>query len=104
VRSRKGFAPISLTGVRARYPFRIDAVCLLPEHLHCIWTLPEGDSDYAVRWKEIKRLFTRGYLKAVGPGGARNASRQRRGGVFGSTRFEMRLISAGIWKLFISTR
>ena len=62
------------------YGFRSsDAVCLLPEHLHCIWTLPEGDADYAVRWKNIKRLFTRSYLKQVGPGGARNASRQRRG-------------------------
>ena len=55
------------------------AVCLLPEHLHCIWSLPEGDADYSKGWKEIKRKFTRGYLLEVGPGGERNASRVRRG-------------------------
>jgi putative transposase len=65
--------------VRKRYPFKIEAVCLLPEHLHCVWVLPEDDQDYSVRWKEIKRLFTHGYIKAVGPGEARNASRQKRG-------------------------
>ena len=65
--------------VRERYPFTIDAVCLLPEHLHCIWTLPEGDANYGVRWKNIKRFFTKGYLKKIGLGVARNASRQRRG-------------------------
>jgi putative transposase len=44
--------------VKERFPFTTEAVCLLPEHIHCIWTLPEGDSNYSVRWKEIKRLFT----------------------------------------------
>jgi putative transposase len=65
--------------VRKRFPFTVDAVCLLPDHLHCIWVLPEGDANYAVRWKEIKRLFTRSYLDRVGPGEARNASRESRG-------------------------
>ena len=48
--------------VRGRFPFRTVAVCLLPEHLHCIWSLPEGDAAYPLRWKEIKRLFTKAYL------------------------------------------
>ena len=71
--------------VRKRFPLRIDAVCLrplgclLPDHIHCIWVLPEGDANYAVRWKEIKRLFTRSYLDRVGPGETRNASRESRG-------------------------
>jgi putative transposase len=65
--------------VRERYPFTTDAVCLLPEHLHCIWTLPEGDANYSVRWKEIKRMFTKGYLDQIGPGEMRNDSRVRRG-------------------------
>ena len=47
--------------VMERFPFTQDPVCLLPEHLHCVWTLPEGDSNYSVRWKEIKRYFTREY-------------------------------------------
>ena len=65
--------------VNDRLPFETIAVCLLPEHIHCIWRLPEGDANYAVRWKEIKTRFTRRYLKEVGPGSERNASRQKRG-------------------------
>ena len=65
--------------VQRRFPFRTVAVCLLPEHLHCIWSLPEGDADYPVRWKEIKRLFTKGYLARVGPGEERNESRVMKG-------------------------
>jgi putative transposase len=40
-------------------PFRIDAIVVLPEHLHCIWTLPPGDSDYSARWGVIKANFSR---------------------------------------------
>ena len=36
-------------------PFHIDAWVLLPDHLHCIWTLPEDDSDFSTRWAMIKR-------------------------------------------------
>ncbi|MGD0006236.1 MAG: transposase [Anaerolineaceae bacterium] len=63
--------------VQERFPFKTDAVCLLPEHIHCIWTLPEGDSNYSVRWKEIKRLFTRDYTYQVGPGKFHNKSHQK---------------------------
>ena len=44
---------------RAERPFTIDAFVVLPDHLHCIWTLPEGDSDYATRWRLIKARFSR---------------------------------------------
>ena len=44
---------------RAQRPFTVDAIVVLPEHLHCIWTLPEGDADYALRWREIKSWFSR---------------------------------------------
>jgi putative transposase len=60
------------------YPFETVAVCLLPDHLHCIWTLPAGDSDYSVRWNGIKGLFTKGYLREIGPGEERNESRMKR--------------------------
>jgi len=39
-------------------PFHVDAFVVLPEHLHCIWTLPEGDSDFSGRWKMIKAAFS----------------------------------------------
>ena len=42
----------------SRYPFKIDAIVILPEHLHTIWTLPKEDSDYPKRWKFIKSSFT----------------------------------------------
>jgi putative transposase len=40
--------------VRARRPFRIDAIVILPDHLHCLWTLPPNDSDFSTRWRLIK--------------------------------------------------
>ncbi len=64
--------------VNKRFPFETIAVCLLPDHLHCIWRLPDGDANYSTRWKEIKRRFSVGYIQQVGPGGERNESRQRK--------------------------
>jgi putative transposase len=45
--------------VRRRHPFTIEAIVVLPEHLHTIWTLPEGDADFALRWRQIKSAFAR---------------------------------------------
>ena len=45
--------------VMAKHFFKIDAFVLLPEHLHCIWTLPEGDRDFSKRWRLIKSYFMR---------------------------------------------
>ncbi|MHB8765823.1 MAG: REP-associated tyrosine transposase [Deferrisomatales bacterium] len=45
--------------VRLRYPFQVDAWVLLPDHLHCLWTLPPGDSDYSTRWRLIKGFVAR---------------------------------------------
>lgn len=62
-----------------RFAFETIAVCLLPDHLHCIWKLPQGDANYSIRWKEIKRLFSRSYLKEIGNNGEeRNPSRIKR--------------------------
>jgi putative transposase len=43
----------------AARPFVIDAIVILPDHLHCLWTLPVGDADYSVRWAHIKTAFSR---------------------------------------------
>ena len=40
-------------------PFRIDAIVILPDHLHCMWTLPGMDTDYPTRWRLIKSRFSR---------------------------------------------
>lgn len=44
--------------VRKNHPFIIDAVVILPDHLHCIWNLPSDDADYATRWRLIKHFVT----------------------------------------------
>jgi putative transposase len=45
--------------VRERRPFHIDAWVVLPDHMHAIWTLPTGDTDYSGRWREIKKAFAK---------------------------------------------
>jgi putative transposase len=45
--------------VRAKRPFEVDAMVVLPDHLHCIWTLPPNDADFATRWRLIKTWFTK---------------------------------------------
>src|SRR5688572_26637964 len=45
--------------VMRNHPYRIDAFVLLPDHLHCIWTLPENDRNFSVRWRLIKSYFSR---------------------------------------------
>ena len=55
----------SFSYVHSKKPFEIIAIVILPEHLHCIWQLPENDKDYPARWKSIKSHFTR-QLKKTG--------------------------------------
>jgi putative transposase len=45
--------------VMEEYPFNIDACVVLPNHIHCVWTLPKGDGDFSNRWRLIKNYFTR---------------------------------------------
>jgi putative transposase len=59
---------------RHRHPFAIDAIVVLPDHLHAIWTMPEGDGDFAVRWALIKARFSRTLPRTE----AASASRLRR--------------------------
>ena len=44
---------------RTHHPFAIDAIVVLPDHLHAIWTLPESDAAFAMRWRLIKSAFSR---------------------------------------------
>jgi putative transposase len=46
-----------------KWPFYLHALCLLPDHLHCILTLPEQDSNYSLRWRRMKGIFTRLYRR-----------------------------------------
>ena len=65
-------------------PVIVEAMVLLPDHLHAVWTLPDGDTDYSTRWSLIKRRFVRAWLKAGGDERDRSDSRihHRRRGVW----------------------
>jgi putative transposase len=55
---------LALRDCRDRFPFSIDAMVLLPDHLHTVWTLPDDDLDFSRRWSVIKRRFTQNYRAA----------------------------------------
>src|SRR5215217_7656510 len=50
--------------VQQRRSFQTIAICILPDHLHAIWSLPENDSDFSSRWNLIKSEFSRGLAAA----------------------------------------
>ena len=57
---------LSLNSVRKRFPFSLRGWVVLPDHLHCLWTLPEKDHDFPGRWWHIKNIFTRSYRQRHG--------------------------------------
>jgi len=56
----------AVRNVRRQSPFHIDAWVVLPDHMHCLWTLPEGDSDFPDRWRRIKLAFSRSLPATAG--------------------------------------
>jgi putative transposase len=48
----------AVRATRQSHPFTIDAIAVLPDHLHAVMTLPSGDADFPIRWSLIKRRFT----------------------------------------------
>jgi len=66
---------------QSTHPFAVQAIVLLPDHLHAIWCMPQGDSNYPGRWQWIKTQFTQQWLAAGGTEceispGRRNAGRR----------------------------
>ena len=61
--------------VKHRHPFHIDAIVVLPDHLHTIWTLPENDANYPSRWRLIKAQFS----SSIGKQESVSASRKNKG-------------------------
>jgi putative transposase len=57
----------AFTIARAERPFTIDAIVILPDHLHAILTLPDGDADFPGRWRRIKGHFSKSLLDAQMP-------------------------------------
>jgi putative transposase len=49
--------------VKQQHPFKLDAMVVMPDHIHAMWTLPEDDHDFATRWMLIKSGFSRALPK-----------------------------------------
>ena len=62
---------------RTARPFVVDAIVVLPDHLHCLWTLPPGDVDYSVRWAHVKSAFSMQMLSGERRCASRIAKRER---------------------------
>lgn len=63
--------------VRQRHPFEVDAIVVLPDHLHAVWSLPEDDADFATRWRLIKTVFSRALPKGERVSASRIAKGER---------------------------
>jgi putative transposase len=57
--------------------FTIDAWVVLPDHLHCVWTLPSGDDDFSTRWRLIKTIFARSFAADERRSDARRRHQER---------------------------
>jgi putative transposase len=68
----------AILNVQSRRPFEVTAQVILPDHMHALWTLPEGDDDYPTRWRLIKEAFTRWHVAHHGEG-LRSKSRIAKG-------------------------
>jgi putative transposase len=63
---------------QVRWAFETVAFVLLEDHLHALWTLPEGDDRYSLRWSWIKKEFSKTYLAGGGQEQKRRASKRTR--------------------------
>jgi putative transposase len=60
-----------------RYPFETVAICILPDHIHAVWSLPPSDADFSLRWSLIKSGFSRGLAEAGSPSPSKIGRRER---------------------------
>jgi putative transposase len=63
--------------VHAKYPIETIAICVLPDHLHAIWRLPEGDGAFGLRWSLIKRSFSTGLPASEQRSDSKRAKREK---------------------------
>jgi len=79
----------------SRYPFEIEAIVVLPDHVHTLWKLPEGDAEFSKRWMVIKRKFSAGL-----PSGPVNASKakKREKGIWQRRFWEHRIRDEKDWR------
>lgn len=90
----------AVRATRAARPFEIEAWVVLPDHMHCVWTLPEGDADFSTRWGAIKGRFSKsvreaGFERRAGFNPPRNWA-GRNGGASPALRVDKG--EAGVWQ------
>ena len=99
---------MAMRTVRATRSFEVDAMVVLPDHLHCIWTLPPDDADFATRWRLVKTWFTnivtRRWVRHRIAQGWRSGSKRCGSTGIGSTCCATKRISSGTWNTFTTTR
>jgi putative transposase len=91
---------------QSRLPFQTVAICVLPDHLHAIWQLPDGDADFGRRWSSIKRLFSAGFDAVANRTASKLAKREKASGngAFGNVKSATRRIWLGMRITSTSTR
>src|SRR5437764_3523804 len=84
--------------VRARHPFTIEATVILPDHLHAVWSLPDGYADFATRWRLIKSAFSHGLPRGerISTSRVSKGEREVGNGGIGSIRCVTKTISAAL--------
>jgi len=65
--------------VMLKWPFTIDAMVVLPDHLHCIWSLPSNDADFSTRWRLIKTYFSKQYQHQIPVTNKNRINKQQQG-------------------------
>ncbi|WP_291863090.1 transposase [Bradyrhizobium sp.] len=63
--------------VQQRRPFETIAICVLLDHVHALWALPEGDADFSIRWNLIKSGFSRGLEPSMSRSASKVAKREK---------------------------
>jgi putative transposase len=63
--------------VKRGHPFETIAICILPEHLHAVWSLPPDDANFSLRWNLIKRNFSIGLASSAQRSSSKIARREK---------------------------
>jgi putative transposase len=91
--------------VVSELPVRTEAIVVMPDHIHAVWTLPEGDADYSTRWKKIKTRFSWAVRDGENGGGNGGANGGGNGGGNGGLSPTLRVSASkrakgevGVWQ------
>lgn len=88
---------------KLKHPFTIDAIVILPDHLHAIFTLPKNDANFSIRWSLIKSNFSRQIIKneTISKSRLQKMSVEFGKEGFGSISFKMKKILIAMLIIFI---